>query len=146
MSNIQEIKISKNQLNILNKRWEIFINNEKSWISIIADVVKSNPRIGYIENYYEIDDIKINEDIFQEEKYDYSIVDVDDEINNLIMFIQESKSDSQSELMKEDLKQLINCDEGYIFSSINTNEYIDSTFGNHYNSHCEAILLLNKGK
>ncbi len=143
MSNIQEIKISKNQLNILNERWEIFINNEKSWISIIADVVKSNPRIEYIEDHYEIDDIKINEDIFQEEKYDYSIVDVEDEINNLIMFIQESKSDSQAELMKEDLRQLINCDEEYVFSSVNTNEYIDSTYWDHYNSHCEAILKLN---
>jgi len=40
MSNIQEIKISNNQLNILKDRWEIFINNGKSWISIIIDPVR----------------------------------------------------------------------------------------------------------
>jgi hypothetical protein len=46
--------------------------------------------------------------------------------------------------MKEDLKTLIDMKEEYIFSSISINDYCDSTYGDLYNSHCEAILLLNK--
>ena len=99
-------------------------------------------RLSITDKGVKIDWILIKEEIFQEELYDYRVVAREDEIDNLIMRIGESNRDTSA--MKEDLKLLINMDEEYLFSSIDINEYLDSTYWDLYNDHCEAILKLNK--
>ena len=58
-------------------------------------------------------------------KEGYKIVNRETEIDNLIMWISESKSENDKFLMKEDLKQLLSMDCENIYSSEDTNEYIE---------------------
>ena len=58
-------------------------------------------------------------------KEGYKIVNRESEIDNLIMWISESKSENDKFLMKEDLKQLLSMDCENIYSSEDTNEYIE---------------------
>jgi hypothetical protein len=86
----------------------------------------------------------INEVIFNEEKSDYILKDRKDFIEILIDWISEVQG-SDKELMKEDLKYLINLEDEYIFSSILTNEYIvKSDNEEEFNNICEEILELSK--
>jgi hypothetical protein len=86
----------------------------------------------------------INEVIFNEEKSDYILTDRKDFIEILIDWISEVQG-SDKELMKEDLKYLINLEDEYIFSSILTNEYIvKSDNEEEFNNICEEILELSK--
>ncbi|MGB2111205.1 MAG: hypothetical protein ACPHY8_05160 [Patescibacteria group bacterium] len=59
----------------------------------------------------------INENIFQEDKYEYKIIYRKDEIENICRRITETNSESDKYLMLEDLKQLLNSQDEYIFSS-----------------------------
>lgn len=88
-----------------------------------------------------INGVQINEKIFNEELFEYRIVDREDFIEELIGWIGEAKS-SDKNLMKSDLEMLINKEDDYMFSSISTNEYVfpgDSTF----NELCVELLELN---
>ena len=89
------------------------------------------------DNYF-INDIEIPDVIFNEEKVEYRIEDRETLIDNLIMWISESKT-SDKELMKDDLKLLINLDDEFVLSSISTNDYL---YGNseRFNEQCQAIL------
>ena len=91
---------------------------------------------------YKIDWIYINEDIFQEEKSEYEIRDKENLIDNLIDWISECRN-SDKELMKNDLKLLMDMDEDYILSSIQTNDYADSKT-DWYDVQCNNILKINK--
>lgn len=57
-------------------------------------------------------------------KEGYNIVNRESEIDNLIMWISESKSDNDKSLMKEDLKELMMMTCQNIYSSESTNDYI----------------------
>ncbi len=76
-----------------------------------------------ITNIDEINNKKISDDIFDRELVDYKITDREDLIDHLIDWIGEAEG-SHKELMKEDLKHLINLNDEYILSSVITNEYI----------------------
>jgi hypothetical protein len=90
-----------------------------------------------------INNIKINEKIFTDELCDYILRERDDQIDNLIDWIGEAK-DNDKQLMKDDLKYLIDLNDTYIFSSISTNEYIaESDNKERFNEICEEILKLN---
>lgn len=92
---------------------------------------------------YSINQTEINETIFNQELFNYSIVDRDDFIDDLIRWINEA--DRDRELMKDDLKYLMGCDDIYLFSSIETNEYVlESDNEEEFNSLCEELLELNK--
>ena len=67
--------------------------------------------------YNSIDDIK--------EKDGYYIRYREEEIDNLIMWLSESTSESDKFLMKEDLKMLMSWTCEAIYSSESTNEYIE---------------------
>jgi len=54
----------------------------------------------------------------------YNIVDRESEIDNLIMWINETKSLSEKETMKNDLKMLMSWTCKKIYSSESTNSYI----------------------
>lgn len=85
---------------------------------------------------------KINEKIFDEELFDYKVIDREEFINTLIDWISECKT-SDKELMKSDLKMLINLDDECMFSSISTNYYIGVN-DNEFEETCHKLLELNK--
>ena len=78
---------------------------------------------------YTINDIKkinnkiIPDDYFQDEKVDYIIVVREYLIDDLFNWVAEAEGNDK-ELIKEDIKYLINLKDKYILSSIQTNEYI----------------------
>lgn len=95
------------------------------------------------DNFY-INKTKIPTEIFDEELVNYRIEDRESIIDNLIMWISECRCsdrnlNSDKELMKADLKLLINIDDEFILSSISTNHYL---YGNseEFNNQCEEIL------
>lgn len=95
----------------------------------------------YLDNQIKINDFVINKKIFDEEKSNYKIIDRETEIDNLINWISECKN-SDKELMKSDLKDLINRTDKFCFSSISSNEYIFKG-DEGFNEICEEILELN---
>lgn len=114
--------------------------------------LKINEETKYIINLNKgvfINGILINEDIFQEEKVDYHIIEREQQIEDLYMWIGEAQRDREREndvyLMKEDLKYLSSLKDELIFSSISTNEFIaKSDNPKEFNEICEEILKLNK--
>lgn len=99
-------------------------------------------RITNWPQWFKIDWIYIEDKIFEESLYEYEIRYREDLIDNLIDRISECKN-SDKILMKEDLKLLIDMDDILILSSIETNDYIDST-DIAYWLHCNNILKLNR--
>lgn len=92
---------------------------------------------------YEINGIKLNEEMFQEELIGYQIRDRKDFIDNLIDWISEATKDR--ELMKSDLKYLMDLEDEFILSSIYTNEYICcSDSEEEFNNIIQEMLELNK--
>ena len=89
------------------------------------------------DNFY-INNTKIPNKIFNEEKVDYRIENREDLIDNLFQWIGECKT-SDKVLMINDLKVLINLDDKFVLSSISTNDYL---YGNseRFNEECKAIL------
>ena len=97
------------------------------------------------ENEVKINNILIDESIFNEEKIDYRIVERKQQIEDLCMWISESKSNNDKELMKQDLKMLMSLDDELIFSSISTNMFIaKSDNKKEFNEICEEILKLKR--
>jgi hypothetical protein len=91
-----------------------------------------------------INNILINEEIFNQEEISYKVVEREQQIEDLIMWISESKSESDKYLMKEDLKMLMGLNDELIFSSIQTNEFIvKSQDRKEFNNLCKEILKLN---
>lgn len=94
----------------------------------------------YILGYNLINDIIIDEEIFNKNLFEYIIVELESEIDNLITYISEAEYGYNRNLMKDDLKMLINIDnDKYVFSSIRTNDYITSE-DNNFNETCEELL------
>lgn len=85
--------------------------------------------------------VKIKERIFDEELFDYRIVDREDLIENLMRWISEGSKDK--ELMKQDIKMLMSWEDDYIFSSISTNEYIGIK-SSDFEEKCKELILINK--
>jgi len=59
------------------------------------------------------------------EKEGYNIVNRESEIDNLIQWISEAKSENDKFSMKEDLQTLMSWDCENVYSSESTNEYIE---------------------
>jgi len=93
---------------------------------------------------YEINKVLIKEKIFNKELFDYRISDRLEFVNTLIDWISEAR-ESDKNLMKDDLKYLINLSDEYIFSSILTNEYVCKSDNlKEFNKLCFDLLKLNK--
>lgn len=88
-------------------------------------------------NYY-INGVKIDEDIFSDEKVDYRIENREDFVDTLIDWISEAKG-SDKELMKKDLKMLMKVKDEFILSSLSTNDYLYCN-SEQFNFECENIL------
>ena len=74
----------------------------------------------------EINGVRVNTIIFEQEKSDYILIERSEQIDNLISWISECGYGREGDkfLMKEDLEYLMNLQDEYIFSNIGTNEYI----------------------
>jgi hypothetical protein len=77
-----------------------------------------------LKEEYEINGIEIDINSEAFEDIGYTIREREEMINDLIMWISETKSNTDRELMKEDLKNLskLNCE--FVLSSLSTNEYL----------------------
>lgn len=96
------------------------------------------------EGETEINGEVINSKIFDEELVDYKVVDREDQIEHLCVWITESDNSNDKRLVLEDLKYLMKLEDEFIFSSISTNEYIvKSDDEEKFNEICEEILKLN---
>lgn len=110
-------------------------------------MVNQEYNIDWNEGNIKINGTLINEEIFNQEKADYSVRDREDEIENLCMWISEARHDRQNDkrLMLEDLKYLCSLKDELIFSNISTNEYIaKSDNKERFNEICKEILELNQ--
>ena len=85
---------------------------------------------------------KISEKIFDEELFEYKVIDREEFIDDLIDWISECKTSSK-ELMKSDLKMLMSLDDECMFSSISTNYYIGFN-DKEFQETCRDLLELNK--
>lgn len=74
------------------------------------------------ENRIVLNDIEICFEVFDD--FDYTIKEREELVDNLIMWISETKSDTDKELMKNDLHFLMNIKDKYIISSLLTNKYV----------------------
>ena len=93
---------------------------------------------------YSINNINLEESIFNKQEYEYDIANRDALIDNLINWIAETKG-SDRYLMKVDLAYLLQIKDEYIFSSISTNKYIaknDNLIA--FNKICIELLRYNK--
>lgn len=85
--------------------------------------------------------VEINERIFDEELFEYRIINREDFIEELTKWISEAKRDKQT--MLDDLKMLMNRKDDYMFSSISTNDYIGQGDSN-FDATCKELLELNE--
>lgn len=91
-----------------------------------------------------VDFVLIKEKIFETELINYRLVEREQMIDDLIMWLSECKNNDKF-AMRTDLKYLIGLDDEYIFSSIITNEYIaESDNPERWEEICKEILKLNK--
>ncbi len=95
-----------------------------------------------------IDDVEINEEVYQKELSEYWIVDREDQIEQLKIWIREAiqNRDRRGDLylMEEDLDYLKDLNDELIFSSYSTNDYIaKSDNPERWNEICEDILEKN---
>lgn len=122
--------------------------DEKCWDYSIEEEVEDDSKFSLRENAILSliggGRTEINEEIFNQEEFEYKIVDRLDFIDTLIGWIGEARS-TDKEMMKQDLFMLQEWDDEYIFSSISTNEYVRQGDSN-FNELCEELLELNKAK
>lgn len=85
-----------------------------------------------------INGVEIPNEIFEQEKVDFRILERESFIDELFDWIAEAKS-TDKQLMKDDLFMLAKIDDKFILSSIDTNYYL---YGNseEFNNKCEEIL------
>jgi len=104
-------------------------------------VIFGKEEVEYILGDNTINGVELNEKIQQEELHEYYIVDREDFINELIRWISEANKDK--ELMKSDLKMLMDIDDEYILSSNSTNSYLYPGIDG-YEDACKELLEINK--
>jgi len=115
--------------------------SNNSW-DFKTNEVKEEKEVLHVLGENSINGIKIKERIFQEELFEYKIIDRKEFIDELIRWIGEAKS-TDKVLMKQDLELLMNTTDDFMFSSISTNEYVGKEDSN-FDELCEELLKLNK--
>ena len=88
-----------------------------------------------------INGIQLNEKIIDQELHEFSIIHRESFIDELIDWISEAKS--WKELMKQDLKELMDWTDEYILTSNSTNHYIGIN-SSDYEETCIELLKLNE--
>lgn len=106
--------------------------------SIEPDVILAI--ISNDDNGTYIDDVKIDDSIFECERVNWKLLDREDFIEELIVWIAEAKS-SDKTLMMANLRKLLSWEDQFIWSSILTNDYISpSAQPLRFNEVCEEVL------
>ena len=92
-----------------------------------------------------INGVKIDEEIFLQEKSDWNIIHLESFMDELFCWIAEGIRGDRfdSRTMKDDLFMLAKWDDEYIFSNLYTNDYIGKD-DSRFNKKCEELLDLNK--
>jgi len=96
----------------------------------------------YVLGEGSINGTELNKEIRQEEMHEYSIIEREDFIDELIRWIGEA-NDSDKALMRQDLEELLTWDDTYMLTSNSTNSYLrqgDSDF----DEACKELLELNE--
>ena len=96
-----------------------------------------------LDNWNTINGIEINEDIFDEEAFDYKIEYREDLIENITQWAQEAKRETDRLLMLGDIEELSEVEDEYIFSAVGTNYYLYQESGDEFNQACEDLLELS---
>jgi len=119
-------------------------NITNSWYSkdLIKNVNEQKSEILYVLSKNAINGIELDEDIQDNEFFEYKIIERKDFIETLFDWISEAKS-TDMELMKDDLTLLLDVKDEYILSSINTNSYLYEGCS-EFNENCEELLKLNE--
>jgi len=95
----------------------------------------------YILSDDSINGVKLNEKIRHEELFEYTITHRESFIDELTRWISEATKDK--ELMKSNLKMLMEVEDEYILSSVSTNAYLYNGCAD-FNNTCKELLKLNK--
>lgn len=92
-----------------------------------------------------INGVELNDEIFQEELVEWTIIHRESFIDELYRWIAEALQGNRSDaqLMKDDQQMLIKETDEYIFSSVSTNDYVCSD-DERFNEICEKLLSLNE--
>lgn len=101
---------------------------------------ENNFIMKYVLGKNSINDIELDDNLFENEEVEYLIANREDLINHLIDWISEATT--CKELMKADLKMLMGWDCEYILSSVSTNEYLESGDAG-FDEACKELLELN---
>lgn len=104
----------------------------------------------YILGENTINGIELDDRIREEGLHEYYIVDREELIDNLIMWIAEAQypmlqgrvRSADAYLMKEDLKMLMEWDDDYILSSMETNSYLNPQ-SDGFNEACIELISIN---
>lgn len=96
-------------------------------------------------------EVVINEIVISqeaEEKVGYNLREREQQISDLYMWISEATGSDRTNdlyLMKEDLKYLLNLEDEFVFSNLETNEFIaESDDLKGFNEICEELVKANK--
>lgn len=111
---------------------------DKSWDFKIDETIKEE--ILYVLGDDTINGVVLNEKIEADDLFEYKITHRESFIDKLTRWIGEATKDK--ELMKEDLKMLLNVTDEYIFSSNSTNSYLYQGCS-EFNKTCEELLELD---
>jgi len=124
-------------------------NHDSEWLNERPDdcpdqgVFYEKEDTKYILTEGSINDIKINEKIFNEDLHEYKIIDREGFIDELIGWIGEQSHDSTDKpLMMNDLKMLMKVSDEYLLSSGNTNDYLYQGCSD-FDRACEELLELH---
>lgn len=110
----------------------------------LADwVINKETKDNYqLNNLYQINEVKVEEELFDEQMTEYRIIDVETEIDSLEKWIGEGQSEHTEQLMREDLRQLQDCNIEYVLSSNSTNHFVEPG-SEEFDNICTEILEEN---
>lgn len=93
-----------------------------------------------------VENEQIKGEIFQEEKVNWKLIELDDFLDDLLDWIGErDRNSSDRTLMKQDLFMLNEWEDRFIWSSIETNDYVSPTLHpERFNKICEDVLKANQ--
>lgn len=106
------------------------------------DVIENLYDISFYNNNLFINDVEIDDSIFDGDIAEYSVSDREDFIDNLYLWIAEAKQTGRyTGDMEEDLLYLLKCNDEYILKSVSSSGVIAfSKEPETFNSYCQEIL------
>jgi len=99
--------------------------------------------MSHITDFNSIDNKDIKDVNY--DKIGYKIIEREQQIDDLCMWIGEAQSSADKFLMKEDLKYLLSIEDEYLFSDVGTNKYLTlKDDAEEYQEVCKKYLELVK--